>query len=85
MTGFSMEELLSISGRGRHFLTYYVTVRVPTRPIRNFSTSSLSKALRLDPSARSNIAKNVQIFRTFLAKTLSPVRTISRYKEVFRL
>jgi hypothetical protein len=54
-----------------------VGIRVPTRQIREFCTSSVSSALRNSPSARCVIATNESC--RFLAKASSLLRTPSRY------
>jgi hypothetical protein len=50
-----------------------VAIRVPTRQIRDFSTFSVSSALRCGPSARCIIATNdMQIFGHFWQKKCLP-------------
>jgi hypothetical protein len=53
-------------------------IHVSTRQIREFSTFNMSSALRHSPSATCVIAANdIADFWTFLAKTLSHLRTPS--------
>jgi hypothetical protein len=62
-----------------------VGIRGPTRKMKEFFTFSVSSALRHSPSARCVIAANdMQIFGHFWQKKLSPLRTLSRYEEMFR-
>jgi hypothetical protein len=62
-----------------------VGIHMPTRKIREFSTSSMSNALRHSPSARCVTAANdMQILGTFLAKALS-LRTPFRCNKACRL
>jgi hypothetical protein len=73
-----------------------VSLRVPSKLIRDFSIFSVSKALRSSPSARcSTVAnkvdqlmdifstKTMQIFWTF--KIMFPSMTISPHEKLFRL
>jgi hypothetical protein len=63
-----------------------VGIRVPTRQIRDFSTFSVSSALRHSPSVRCASAANDYVdFWIYLAKTLSPLRTLSVLEKVTRL
>jgi hypothetical protein len=67
---------------------YTVGIRVPTRQIRDFSTFSVSSALRHSPSVRyaSTVLQMTYVdFWIYLAKTLSPLRTLSVLGKVTRL
>jgi hypothetical protein len=64
-----------------HSIMDTVGIRVATRQMTEFSTFSVSSVLSRSPSARCVIAANDirKFLDLFLAKTLSPLRTISRY------
>jgi hypothetical protein len=63
-----------------HSIMDTIGIRVSTRQIRVFLTFTVSGALRHSPSATCVIAAN-DICR-FLTKTLSPLRTPSRYEKL---
>jgi hypothetical protein len=65
-----------------HSIMDTVGIRMSTRQIREFSTFSVSKVLRNSPSARCVIPScDIRRFSRYLAKTMSPLRTLSLYGE----
>jgi hypothetical protein len=72
-----------------HSIVDTVDIRVPTRQIREFSTFSVSRALRHSPTARFAVIQNdvcwfIFFFFAFLIETMYVLTILSRHEKLFK-